>query len=210
MPGLFPRTDAPRDQATTYIPNPATVPFWDDPPNSIEPGFSLFSPWDICFINQQGLPGLARVEGKCHREFDIKKPRGSDSATITSVGQYPGKFDISLRIWTSQQLDNLQSIIPTLKPKRGVKPTAVDVMHPALTLLGIRSLIIVEVGTLNQTGIPGVREMKINCLEFWPGLIKDVTTTVQHSTAKYNTPTVLLQQSQDTTPQPPSVTDVGP
>lgn len=79
-------------------------PFWEDDPDL----------WDTVYLANVALPGLARVTATHGRKLDSKSPAGSDGATITDKGFKPATVEITLRIWTKEQLDAWRVMAPTL------------------------------------------------------------------------------------------------
>ena len=146
----------------------ATVPFWDVPPVSIDPRTAGFSPWDTVSISGQIFPGMARVRAKRSKRYDVKMSKGPSGAAFTFVGWKPADVEISISIWTQSQLNTLQSLLPIVLTKPGTLQSqdGLDVYHPSLSLIGIRSVIVFDVeplepgsptGTLDyETEMPGI------------------------------------------------------
>lgn len=128
-------------------------------------------PWDVVVLAGRVMPGRAEVTGKgVSHQIDIKKAPGGHGATFTDNGRELGKFDIKLHMWTDAQWIAFQSIRSLLQPKtpRGkLKP--VDVEHPAINGIGVRSIYVTRVG-IPEVGRhdKGVVVVDIECLEFAP------------------------------------------
>lgn len=188
----------------------ATVPFWDDPVQSIDPSNSNLSPWDICYLANIQLPGICLVQAKKKKRLDIKRAKGKQNATITFNGNDPADVLITCRIWTPVQLSLLQALLPVINPPPNAKTfSAVDIAHPALTLLGIGSVVVQFLDALQPTQTKGVWELKIYCIEYAGPTKKDVTKTADGS-SNYNTVPHAVQANSLQKPPQPSETDTGP
>jgi hypothetical protein len=128
-------------------------------------------PWDVVVLAGRTMPGRAEVTGKgVSHQIDIKKALGNHGAVFTDNGAELGKFDIKLHMWTDAQWIAFQAIRPLLQPTtpKG-KLQAVDVEHPAINGIGVRSIYVTRVG-IPEVGRheKGVVVVDIECLEFAP------------------------------------------
>lgn len=192
---------------------PSTVAFWDIAPKSgvTLPGEvqdNLFAPWEVCALGGIALPGIAKVRASKSSRHDVKRQKGQGEATITYVGEDPAEVQISLILWRQSHLNTLQSLMPTLMKRVAAPLTAtqqqqlaqgngeenlipqaalaIDIYHPSLVLMGVKSVLIRRVSNLETTGQPGVFKMEIHCIEFRRPKKVDVTSTAQGS-ADWNT-----------------------
>ncbi len=180
-----PATNLPSDVITQYgltEPQKSTVPFWDDPPNQIEPSNNQLNPWDVCVLGGIPLPGIARVNSKTHSRYQVKPVKNQNYQTITFLGYDPAEIIIENRIWTKVHLNMLTAQLPNLLPKFGpqqpsqkegltdaeLRRLAIGVYHPSLALYGISALIILDIDILTQTSTPGVFQQKFHCLQYVP------------------------------------------
>lgn len=197
-------------------PPPASVPFWDVPPTTLDPAEGLTSPWDTVFFGGQKFPGLARVKSKKQKRIDVKKKKGDSSATMTFVGYGPAEIDVSLSIWTQGQFDSLQALMPIILPKParpGVVTnfSPIDIVYPSLVLMNIRSIIIVSVDALEPSTPKGIWAMKITCLEYYQPTKTDQTTTARgSSTFTANAAIKSGPQDQSKNLTPNSTKELGP
>jgi hypothetical protein len=115
-----------------------SAPYWDDAPEA----------WDQITIAGTTLPGQAIISGDgIGRKIDVKSGPGRDGAKIRDRGYEPARFDIECITWTKEQFNELLPIVEQLQPKRrGGNRDPVDVSHPSLSILGIRSMYIEKVG----------------------------------------------------------------
>jgi len=144
--------------------------------------------WDTIRIAGQAVPGLAQVDAEREYQTDHKRVAGADGHTLTGFGHMPAKAKITLRIWTDEQLNRLDQLMPTLfpPPRRG-RPQPVDVQHPALKRLYVRSLYFTKIGSLKSSR-GGVYEMQLEAVEFLPvnATAPSVTSTPKGSAADPN------------------------
>lgn len=70
--------------------------------------------WDKVFFSGAPTPGVAEVNFRRDRDVDIKKPTGSDGATVTIHGIVPADIEIKLLIWTPDQFKALGELWPLL------------------------------------------------------------------------------------------------
>lgn len=199
----------PVDVYGIYAPR-ATVPFWDDPPQTLDPSNAHASPWDVCVLNGIPFPGLCVVQSKTKKRLDVKKAKGGRCATLTFTGNDPADVMITCRIWTPTHLDQLQSVIRIIQPKPNAKSfTAVDIYHPALSVLGINSVVVQFIDALQATQVKGVWEMKLQALEYTKPSKQDVTKTADGSTDFTTVPHAIQAGASEALPEP-SETDTGP
>jgi hypothetical protein len=131
--------------------------FWEEEPEV----------WDTLHIGGQRMPGLASISGTASRKMDTRSAAGADGARVRDRGYEPAALDVQIRVWTQEQLDDLEERIEALHPRqRGTERTPVDVAHPALSLLGIRSAYVTAIGVPQISG--GVMTMQIQLLEWTP------------------------------------------
>lgn len=144
----------------------------------------LRDPWDIVILGDWKLPGIADVGGHgIEHQIDVKKSPGKDGATITDLGRELAKIEIKLQMWTKGQWAEFsrQSMALQVKdPKGGLTP--IDVRHPAINAIGVRSLVVNRIRT-PQVGRhqPGVIVVELECTEFRPPATGNVTNTPKAS-----------------------------
>jgi hypothetical protein len=145
--------------AQAQNPNPGNGPISD-------PGS-----WDYVLLAGKRSPGVIPPGGvDFHRvfEWDKKKGKGTIGATPTFTGKPPAEGTITFHFWADSHFRAWDSFVamfdydPTKK-----EPTALDVDHPELRRLKIKSLIVEKIGTIKDVG-DGKWEVKIDCFEYTP------------------------------------------
>ena len=171
-----------------------SLPSWIDAPFT----------WDVLGLAGDEVPGLAKVKATRKYKLDKKDQAGADGGDLTGLGHMPAEVEITLRIWNTDQFNDLQALLPKImvKPGKGV-PSPVDASHPALTLLGIKSLYITEISAPMETSTKQVYELTLQATEFLPVKKKNVTLTPTMSATTADVPVEpgLI---------PPSESDTGP
>lgn len=132
-----------------------TVPYWDARDGTGDL-------WDLLMLGDSVMPGITRIKSQGRgKDVDAKKSKGSDGAELSDDGIKPTRVTITTKIWTAEQFNELQRILPSITPsKLGAERAAVPALHPQLQLLGITHLYIVRQGTLE------IDEMGLGTIEF--------------------------------------------
>jgi hypothetical protein len=138
----------------------ADIPFWATTEGA--------KAWDTLYISGVAAPGLVKISGKFSQALDTKKPKGQSAAIIRYNGNEPSEFSITIRVWTSAQLQELVTLLGRIKTKKGETPTAFDVSHPALEIAQIRSMYVKEFTFPEEGSVRQVFETRWSCLEFLP------------------------------------------
>lgn len=200
-----------------YGPQPQanSIPFWDVPAASLDLGSAGMSPWDTVLIGGTALPGRCSVRTKKHKRIDIKKSKGSSPPTMTLLGYNPAEVEITVGIWTPDQFRFLSNMMLSLLPKPRTKSSvatsadAVDIYHPSLVLLDIRSVIIEGIEALEQSTPKGLWTTKVRCLEWAPATTSNETSTPQGSQTFTVAHVITNHNNRLATTPDPANTDTG-
>ncbi len=170
---------------------------------------ALYQPtaWDILFIEGTGVAGITECSGAPERKADKQSPAGKSGGAPVLHGRKPATFETTTRIWTSPQWNQFQGVMSTIWPKAGAGPVqAVDIYHPYLANLGIKSAIAQSV--VGPVIVNGVGTIKIKWLEFVPTSKKSATKRPAGSVAvrpefvqSRNTPQFAANGAQMTLPE---------
>lgn len=113
-------------------------PFWD----GLEGG-TADQTWQTFWLDEEPMPGVARVKGDLTRKLEVKKTKGKDGANIKDNGYQPSKFTVELTIWNNDQWQSFQDMLPRIHPrKKGGVRDPFKVAYPSLTLVGIHQAIL--------------------------------------------------------------------
>ena len=125
--------------------------------------------WDVIMIGGVVSPGICKVSGiKRINEWDIKKGKGSQGATITFVQKPPAKFSVQIFLWRPQDFTDWDNFRPFLKydpTKKEVQ--AIDIWHPALADVDISSVVTESIGGVTHEGAQ-LYSVTIEFLEYFP------------------------------------------
>jgi hypothetical protein len=160
-PGVLDLTKQHGTQATSTIATGSTgAPFWGNAPRS----------WQKVRLGGLELPGTASVTGSVRQRYDKKKVPGKGGATYTVLGTEPGKVEIVLTLWTDEQFEDYQRLVPLFRPPKTKTKrkagTPLTIEHPNCTLYNIKAVVVMEAGMAEDAGEPGVKRVKLSCEEF--------------------------------------------
>jgi len=184
------------DPITPYVnafppPQQASFVFWRKPIYTREdgalwcPGFEgetyASNPFDFIYLGVPSTrpftPGICRINFDKGRDFDKKKPAGTDGARVTFHGVDVVPIDIELLIWTPEQLKALAALWPVLFPAafKG-SPPAYDVQNPLFAMHDIKAAQFVGGGGphIDERGIGSFR---MRAIEFRKPGKKNATKT---------------------------------
>lgn len=128
------------------------------------------NPIDHIVLAGQRSPGVADVEGaKRSREWDQKKGANNSGATLRFKGDALVAFTVKLRFYTPEHFtawDSWKELI-TKPAIEASKIRALDIEHPMLADLGIRSVVVKDFTQPEQTA-DGEFTVTIEFLEYKP------------------------------------------
>lgn len=105
-----------------------SVPFW------VVPG-EEGSLWDFLYLGDRVWPGIWSVKLSKSRSVDKAKANTQDGYTLTNRGYQGAPLTATGRMWTSNQLDTLQSFIAKYDPEFSKIAEPLDIYHPACEIL---------------------------------------------------------------------------
>ena len=110
------------------------------------------NPFDTVVIGGEYMPGLASV-GKPKRTFkwDKKEGPGTQGDSLTYRGSRLVDFVVDLTFWEAEQVDEWDAKSGGLEPDpKNIR--ALDIVHPTLERLKVRSIVVVEITELFHKG----------------------------------------------------------
>ena len=136
---------------TTSAPDAFVSPF-DDP-----------DAWDVIILADQQSPGIADVAGAgSPRTWDERKGQGMSGATLVYTGDGLAEFPVVLYFRTKQDITDWNAWKPIVaKTPRGVQPKALDIYHPGLADIGIKSVVVLDVSMMEKDGDTGGQKVTI-------------------------------------------------
>jgi hypothetical protein len=171
------------------------LPFWDKNEAGYEgPDYAL-QPWDTIYLNDEQWPGIVTAECRPVMKLDLKKKNGTDGGPLIERGYEHGKVLITVKIWTPAQWTILQERIASIWRKPGkpwpsetksgngkVTVKGVKVDHPALLLLNIVKIGIIDIESPRDAPEFGAKIIRINAVQDFDAQ-KDLTR--RHKGAKF-------------------------
>lgn len=142
--------------------------FWSDEKLGDPP----ITTWDLLYMAGEIWPGIWTIEVSKGIDVEVVKtsakiPNKLVDPTITDKGYRPGRVKAIGEIWTSADWGFLQQLLPFIVPSQSTTPRdAYDISHPALYLLGISSVIVLDVR------LPPIKQqtltVEIDLMEWFP------------------------------------------
>lgn len=112
--------------------------------------------WDVFLVSGLALPGIAVLDAaSLESGWDEQKGQGQSGATVKYTGDGLAKPKVRLTLWKREHFtawDAALKVLQAGKPEKGRKAQALDVSHPELERLGIRSLVVTSIGQLKHEG----------------------------------------------------------
>lgn len=128
----------------------------------------LTSPVDYVVLAGQRSPGLATLDGwGSPRQWDERRGYGVTGATVVYKGTKLARGRLSIRLITEADWEAWEAWRPLVqRPPSDQRPRALDIQHPVLEGLGIRSVVVEDVSQPAPTGDTGEYTIEIKLLEF--------------------------------------------
>jgi hypothetical protein len=113
-------------------------PFRDDP--AIWDTFTLIS-----LEGPARIPGTVKVSVSTATDLDTAKIPGDNGVIDKWRGYQAAEISLTINVITEEEYDKLIAILEIYRPKSGLAPVAVEVVHPQLELHGIKQVYFVSV-----------------------------------------------------------------
>src|SRR5262245_24486168 len=148
--------------------------------------------YDVVYLAGQALPGIAQVSAASRPyKWDAKQAKGSSGATTTYKSEDLAKIKVKLLLWLPEHIVARERPRVPLKSPHDVKqPSALDIQHPYLEELDIRSVVVEDLGQMEHSG-KGLFTVTISLLEYRPP--KKAGGTPKGSKSAGNSPSGFYQ-----------------
>jgi hypothetical protein len=149
-----------------------SIPFWDDADPAVLALLDDLSdsagPWDSLYLAGERVPGIVVPPGGgLERSIDVKKSKGSKGAIVTYNGDDPANIEWDVLIWTPSQWSRFQDMMPLIQPRKPDEyPPPLEAGHPALALVGIKSIFFTRIGFPQIDN--GVGTIGLKAVEWFP------------------------------------------
>lgn len=124
-------------------------------------------PQDWVDFSGQITPGLADIVGAgSPRRWDERESYGLSGATVVYHGLKLAHFSVKLRLYTTQHWDDWYAFKPFIdRVPAGRRQGPLDITHPLLAQVGIRSVVVEDVLAAEQTD-DGEWTIEIKLIEY--------------------------------------------
>jgi hypothetical protein len=114
----------------------------------------LEQPVDFATVGGRRTPGLCDIEGAgSPRRWDERRGYGLSGATLVYRGLALASFTTKLRLYSPEDWQAWHDFAPVVsRPPTGERAQALDIVHPILEEVGIRSAVVEDVLAPRQTG----------------------------------------------------------
>lgn len=128
---------------------------------------ALGSPWEVCFLAAQRVPGLVKVSCSTQRKVDSANSPGLDSATLRFQGLDPAEISIEIVVWTEAHFSDLDLLLATVAPKKTKKPPQhFLIAHPVTDAAGVTAVIVEKIDWLKEGPVPQSRAVTLGCKQW--------------------------------------------
>lgn len=138
------------------------APFW----------YNDFDPlaWDTVWLGGLLFPGIASITGSgLKRKIDVKKPKGSDGASLRDEGMEPARLEIELVIYNKTDWEDLQGKWTIITPRtQGGLRTPLSIVHPLTRLMGINRIYIDSIPVPDFDKTDGFLTVRFSAIEWFP------------------------------------------
>ncbi len=127
----------------------------------------LAAPIDYALVAGKRTPGIAEIHGASSpRKWDERKGYGLSGATVVFRGVGLAKPTMVLRLYTAEDWAAWHEFAPIVaRPPSGQRPRSLEIWHPILEDLGVRSVVVQDVSQPEQT-TDGEWTITIKLIEF--------------------------------------------
>jgi hypothetical protein len=127
---------------------------------------------DFLLLAGKRTPGSVKLSGHAREEkWDVKDGDGQGGATTTYKGEQLSKFTGTFELGDGDDYDDFaawDAFLPVLRKATGAKqPAALDVFHPDLARLDIKSVVVTKIGGIEHDGL-GRGKVSVDFLEYRP------------------------------------------
>lgn len=127
------------------------------------------SDWDKLILAGQTFPGVAVVEADQGRAVETKKRRRWDGVFLRDNGRDPSNIKAVLFVWTPEQSQELDRILPGFFPRQsGGLTSPTDISHPVTRILGIKQVYVKKISVSNPN--QGILRVNFEMIEWFEKL----------------------------------------
>lgn len=125
--------------------------------------------WDNVIVAGRPLPCLREYpKAAPGRKLDSKSAAGSSGGTIVDKGYDLAKVTVSVSLWTPEHFRIWGALLEVIQPRAGRRRDAVAIYHPALAALGISSVVVEKISSIEHSGTSGIFKAGFESIQYNP------------------------------------------
>lgn len=125
--------------------------------------------WDYVIVADRALPCLREYpKAKPGRKLDAKSAPGSSGGRIVDKGYDLAKVTVSVSLWTAEHFRLWGELLDVIQPRAGRRRDAVSIYHPALEAVGISSVVVESISSIEHSGTAGIFRAGFEAIQYQP------------------------------------------
>jgi len=125
--------------------------------------------WDNVIIADRALPCLREYpKAKPGRKLDAKSAPGSSGGRIVDKGYDLAKVSVTVSLWTAEHFRLWGELLDVIQPRAGRRRDAVSIYHPALESVGVSSIVVESISSIEHSGTSGIFRAGFEAIQYNP------------------------------------------
>lgn len=125
--------------------------------------------WDFVIVADRALPCLRDYpKARPGRKLDAKSAPGSSGGRIVDKGYDLAKVTVTLSLWTEDHFATWGALLEVIQPRAGRRRDAVSIYHPALEAVGISSVVVESISSIEHSGTAGIYRASFEAIQYQP------------------------------------------
>lgn len=125
--------------------------------------------WDYVIIADRALPCLREYpKARPGRKLDAKSAPGSSGGRIVDKGYDLAKVTVSVSLWTAEHFRLWGELLDVIQPRAGRRRDAVSIYHPALESVGVSSVVVESISSIEHSGTAGIFRAGFEAIQYQP------------------------------------------
>lgn len=125
--------------------------------------------WDFVIVADRALPCLREYpKAKPGRKLDAKSAPGSSGGRIVDKGYDLAKVSVTVFLWTEDHFRVWGELLDVIQPRAGRRRDAVSIYHPALESVGVASIVVESISSIEHSGTAGIFKASFESVQYQP------------------------------------------
>lgn len=125
--------------------------------------------WDFVIVADRALPCLREYpKAEPGRKLDAKSAPGSSGGRIVDKGYDLAKVSVTVFLWTEDHFRIWGELLDVIRPRAGRRRDAVSIYHPALESVGVGSIVVETISSIEHAGTAGIFKASFKAIQFQP------------------------------------------